>query len=567
MERGISPSLERQAYQLLGLALVFVFLFHGVLLFNQSFIHTYDALIHIFFASHYAQSWFDPWEARWYTGFMTVAYPPLSHYLIALLGKLVGLKLAFAVVQLYALLQLTVGVFRFSRLLFNARVAAYASIALALSSSIAETVHVFGQLPTILSLSFLLNALPFVWHYIEKGQRLDLLKAIAWTAATTAAHHVTTLFGSVFFTGPLVVILLLAAFRMPRPGEAKGETYRAKLARRFYRLAPRLYRTASFGILAISMLVIVVFPYWYWSGTDPILQISIPHGSRENFLERLDLGLMFWLIPWLSSLWCFPYAIYKGLNWRWPVMASLVLLTVLGTGGTTPVPRFLLRSAFDILTLDRFTFWATIIILPFVGMAVDSLIHGRLKHYLEANFGRFMQLGVATCLALGSGVALIAISSLPQYRKFQPEPIDIQPIVNFIEKDEHWRYRYLTLGFGDQMAWLAANTRATTPDGNYHSARRLPELTTTPIERLEGAKYTGVPGLGSLEQFLITPEKYHLKFIFSNDRFYDPLLFFNGWHRLGRLENGIEVWEREDIAPLPERLPRKTWPLVQSTLR
>ena len=402
-------------------------------------------------------------------------------------------------------------------------------------------------------------------YFLEKP--IDLLKSVLWTAATTAAHHVTTLFGSVFFTGPLIVVLLLAAFRSPRPNEPLGDTLRQRLKRRAYRLLPRLYRTGIFGILAISMLVIVVFPYWYWSGTDPILQVSIPHGSRENFLERQDLGLIFWVIPWISTIWFLPYAIYKGFfNWRWPIVASILLLFILGTGGTTPIPRILLQSAFDILTLDRFTYWSTMLILPFVGMAVESILHGRLKIYFNANFGRRIRWLLMLSLLLVTCVSAIAISTLARYRKFQPDPIDIAPIVSFIEKDEHWRFRYLTLGFGDQMAWLSANTRASTPDGNYHSARRLPELTTTPVERLEGAKYTGVPGIGSLEQFLTTPEKYNLKFILSNDAFYDPILFFNGWHRLGRLENGVELWEREDIPPLPERLPRKTWPIYQRVM-
>ena len=557
---------KRHGYLLLASALLVTLLLHGVLLFNQHFVGTYDALIHIFFGSSYAESWFDPWEPRWYTGFMTVAYPPLSHQLIALLSKVTGYLLAFALVQLYALLQLTVGMFRFSKLLAGPVAAGLASLALALSSSLAETVHVFGQLPTVLSLSFLLNALPFIWAYLQKGRPSDLAKATLWTAATTAAHHVTTLFGGLFFIGPLVLILLLAAFRSPRPGEPQGAGF-AQVRRRLYRVAPRLYRTFVFGLLALSMLGLVVFPYWYWSGTDPILQVPIPHGSRADFLAEPELGFIFWVIPWLSTLWFLPFTLYRGLTgWRWPVVASLLLLLLLGTGGTTPVPKLLLGPAFDILTLDRFTFWATMLTLPFVGMAVESALKGSVRVYLDTALGKRARYALLGVLLVFSGTAAIMVSTLTQYRRIQPEPIDIDPILNFIEKDGHWQWRYLTLGFGDQMAWLAANTRATTPDGNYHAARRLPELTSTPVERLEGAKYKDVPGIGSLRQFLTTPETYHLKFIFSNDSFYDPLLYFTGWHSLGRLSNGIEVWEREGFPPLPARLPRQTWPFVQQLM-
>lgn len=558
---------QRAGLILLGAALLLMVLFHGVLLFNQQFVRTYDALIHIFFGAHYARDWFDPWEPRWYTGFLTVSYPPLSHYLIAALSKVVGLKPAFAWVQLFALLNLTVGMYRFGLLLVPARAAGYGCLALAMSSALCETVQVFGQLPTTLSLGFLLNAIPFGWAYVRTGHATDLLKGALWVSATTAGHHVTTLFGSVFFVAPTLLIPVLAALRTPRPHEHTGEGLLARVERRVYRVLPRLYRAGLFGLLAIMSLVIVVLPYWLWSRADPIAQVSIPHGSRENFLTHQNFGLMFWLIPWASTLVFLPYALYKGLStWRWPVGASLALLLLLGTGGTTPLPKKLLRGAFDILTLDRFTFWATMLILPFVGLAVESAVHGRLARFLDLNFGRRVRQGLLGALVVATCAVALAVSTLTTYRKFQPATIDITPIVTFIEKDQHWRYRYLTLGFGDQMAWLGANTRASTPDGNYHSARRLPELTTTPIERLEGAKYTGVPGIGSLRQFITMPEKYNLKFIYSNDAFYDPLLYFAGWHRLGALENGVMVWEREDIPPLPERLPRREIPVWQRVM-
>jgi len=46
---------------------------------------TYDALIHMFFANHYAHSWFEPWNYSWYTGFTVMGYPPLVHQSIAIL--------------------------------------------------------------------------------------------------------------------------------------------------------------------------------------------------------------------------------------------------------------------------------------------------------------------------------------------------------------------------------------------------------------------------------------------------------------------------------------------------
>ena len=133
----ITPD-DSDGLRLLLVALAACVLFHGGLL---PFTHgnTYDAFIHMFFADSYHRSWFDPWEPRWYTGFATTSYPPGSHMAIAALREVMPLRAAFVVVQMTALLLLTVGVFRFARLWVTARPAGYAAISLVLASSISET--------------------------------------------------------------------------------------------------------------------------------------------------------------------------------------------------------------------------------------------------------------------------------------------------------------------------------------------------------------------------------------------------------------------------------------------
>jgi hypothetical protein len=565
-------SIVRRVSQrpLLVAALALATLFHGTLLAMGSFRRTYDAYVHIFFADHYARGWFTTWEPRWYTGFTVTSYPPGTHQLTALLARLIGLEAGFAVVQLAGILLVVVGVYRLASLLTSRRAAGYAAIISVLSTGIAEAVHVFGQLPTICSLGLLLNSLPHVRRWIVEGHRGHLVTAAALLAGTTALHHVTTLFGAVFFLGPVIAHGLLERFRTPLAGESAARPHRVTrdtigplVARRLRRIVRPLGRAALLAVLVVAVLLVVVLPYWIWSRTDPIVQIPIPHGSRENFLEDVNAGLLFWLIPWGMMLMVLPYAIVRGLrSSAWPFIASLGLLAMLGTGGTTPLPRMLLGGAFDILTLDRFTFWATIVVLPFAGMMAESLLHGGLRRRLSVVVGswapRVTQV-ILVILLLGSAIFTV---TLTQYRRLQPDPVDPAPIVAFLERDQHWQWRYLTLGLGDQMAWLSAQTIAQSVDGNYHSARRLPELITTPVERLEGAKFRGVRGLGSLQQFLAVPEKYHLKFVFSADQFYDPLLYFSGWRPLSRLENDVVVWEREDVAPMPAVVETRELPLA-----
>lgn len=572
MRRSPLPRVhqERRLLAALGLAT----LFHGGLLVSGSFRRTYDAYVHIFFADHYARGWFTTWEPRWYTGFTTTSYPPGSHQALALTSRVVGLEWAFVAVQLFAILGLVVGVYRFSRIWVRPEAAGWAAILAVVSSSIAEAVHTFGQLPTTFSLAFLLNAMPFAFRWVAWGHGRALVLAVACTAATTAGHHVTTLFGSVFFLGPVVATALLDRLRTPLDDESDLHPRRvtaanapALVARRLRRVLPATVRAGMYGAIVVTTLLFVVLPYWLWSSSDPITQIPIPHASRADFLSDTNAGLVFWAVPWGALLLVLPMAIARGLTSRaWPLTASVLLLTLLGTGGTTPIPRFLLGGAFDVLTLDRFTFWATIAVLPMAGWVLDSLQVGGVAAAVRAQLGRRALPVIRLGVALGFvGMAVFA-ADLAAMRRFQPDPIDPAPISQFMAKDQHDRWRYLALGFGDQMAWLSTNTDATTVDGNYHSARRLPELTSTPVERLEGAKYRGVPGIGSLQQFLAVPGKYHLKFVFSNDRFYDPLLAFSGWHRLEVLANGIQVWEREDIAPLPTELPSREIPGWQRAL-
>ncbi len=558
------------------IALALAFVYHGVLLLSGDFKHTYDALIHVFFADHYYRYWWDPWEYRWYTGFPMTSYPPGSQQSIALVAHVFGgdLLSGFVVVQLFAILNIVFGTYRSSKIWVSEEAAGYAALLIVFCSSITETVHVFGQLPTTFSIGFLLHALAYAHKWLDEGKKRYLFSAWAFNAATTAGHHVTTLFGAIFFVLPVVGLVIVQKFRQPlpdelqqRPGRITRKNFRALVVRRIRRILPVSVSAGVYLIGLVIVLIIVVLPYWLYSRSDPIVQVPIPHASRDNFLVNTSAGLVFWLVPYGLSVLTFPYVFYKAYSTKaWPLALSYSLLVLLGTGGTTPLPHLILGNSFNILTLDRFTFWATIIQLPILGEFVVSMIHGGLAKYLREQFGTFTWRGVQIGLLVSYLAVSIYVANLTQFRQFQPASINFQPIVNFLNKDQHARWRYITLGFGDQMSLLSSETTATSVDGDYNSARQLPELNTSPVERLEGAKYAGIPGIGSLQQILAIPEKYNLKYIFSNDQFYDPLLFFSGWHRLQRLENGIMVWERADIPPLPAVLPRRDIPVYQSVM-
>lgn len=519
---------------------------------------TYDALIHMFFANHYATSWFEPWNYSWYTGFTVMGYPPLVHQAIGLLSLLGGLKFGLFTVAIIGIILFITGVYRYTLMITgNRTVAGYAAIVAVFSSSFVETLHIFGQLPSIIGVSVLMHCMPEIYLWIKNGHIKNLLKSFSLLALTICSHHVTPIFGMVFFIFPLIGTVVMDVSR------EKVSSYKEVKFKLFLQtLFQLLKRIIVFGAGSLFLIVFCIFPYWVNSKANPITQVPIPHGSRDNFLEVTSSGLMFFVIPWGILFFILPYILYRYYSKRYICFGlSISLLIVLGTGGTTPIPlKVLGDNAFNILTLDRFTLWASIMSLPMFGEFVYRLIEGDLKTAIQNRFGNVYHRILGAAFA-GSFLFFAGFTiTLGYFRPFQPEKINTLPLVNFLNQDQHDQWRYLPLGFGDQMATLSSQTNAKTVDGNYHSARRLPELTSRAIERLENSKFRGMEGIGSLQQFLTVPEKYNLKYVFSNDKFYDPILYFCGWHRLSQLENGIMVWEKLNVAPLPKVLPKDEVP-------
>ena len=544
-------------------AIIIGLIFHGTCIF-YTLENTYDALIHLFFGNHYANQWFDAWNYSWYTGFTVMGYPPLVHQCIALISLIVGLKFSLFIVAQIAILLFITGVYRYA-LVFTSdqKVAGYTALLAVFSSAFIETLHVFGQLPSIVGISVLMHALPEIYLWIKEGKYTYLIKALSLIAVTVTSHHVTPIFGMVFFIFPLIGMAIMDG------AQEKVGSYKAVRLRGFIiTFLLFLKRILAFGLCSLILIISCILPYWINTKNNPITQVPIPHGSRDNFLEVTSSGLVFFLIPWGVILLIMPYIWYRFYSKRYLFFGlSITLLTILGTGGTTPIPRRILGdNAFNILTLDRFTLWASLMALPIFGEFIFRLVEGDLKKQMKVMVGsvlfRILGAGLALCII---GITFFTVC-LGYFRPLQPSKIKMLPIINFLKQDQHDHWRYLPLGFGDQMAWLSAQTNAMTVDGNYHSARRLPELTTRAVERLENSKFRGVEGIGSLQQFLTVPEKYHLKYVFSNDKFYDPILYFCGWQRLRQLENGIMVWEKLNVPPMPSILPKDTIPFFQKIM-
>src|SRR5580658_8972455 len=483
---------------------------------------SYDANLHIFFASHYAHHWFDPWNEKWFAGFSQTTYPPLTHQWIALLSYIVGLTEAFMLVQLAAVVLLAVGAYRFAQLWVNDRAASYAGVLAVFAGSIAFLVYSAGQLPTTFSAPLYLLALPYFYSWCLSASWRSLLKGIALALAAASAHHVTLIFGSVLFAAPV----LWLAWYDRRDGEQNG--------------AAILGRGFVFAAVAAVGVGVVLLPYWIAIIRHPIEQMPIPHASRSNFLMNWVYGMNYFIVPYGALILALPFIVIKGAsNPRLRMLLLAFWVTFLiALGGTTPVPRWIFGRAFEILTYERFTLWATVLALPIVGLLVEQVID---------RYARRGAIGVSAAAVASLALALGWLTWSP-FRTFSS--LNVDSVVAFMNRDGHDQYRYLTLGFGNALSKVSTYASANSVDGEYNSARLLPEMTRYGAAQLTSAKFFGVAGMDSLRAMLQHANHYGLKFVCEHDPFYEPLLVFGGYRQIETYDAGeITVWSKDDAPP------------------
>jgi len=485
-------------------------------------LNSYDSNFHIFFASHYVHHWFDPWNAKWYAGFSQTTYPPLPQQWVALMSRILGLDMAYMAVQLAAIVLLVVGVFRFSLLWVSPRAASIAALASVFLGSESFLVYSAGQLGTTSAAPIYLNALPFLFEWVRYGRWRSFLKASALFTAAAAAHHATLLFGSILFAVPVLALALL-----DRQDDERIST------------AAFVSRTAAISVLVGAAIAVVLLPFWIALINYPVTQTPIPHPSRANYLLSPQWGLNYFIVPYGALILALPFIFVRGsmvVRLR-PLLLGFWVAFLVGLGGTTPVGHLLLGRAFDVLTMERFSYWATLLALPFVGLLAAELV----DCYRMWAVVSLTTLAACSC-ALAVGWAT--------YRPADAEDFKVDTVASWLNRDGHDQYRYVTLGFGNKIARLAMMTDASSVDGEWNSGRMLPELTHYGAGALTSSKYFGEAGLDALRAMLTHADTYGLKWVFVRDRYYDPLLSFAGWRPVDSLEDKtITVWSKDGVPP------------------
>lgn len=495
---------------------------HLPLLLREVPLKSYDANFHIFFASHYVHHWFNPWNLKWFAGFSQTTYPPLPQQWVAILSWIIGLNMAYMAVQMAAILLLAVGVYRFSLLWVDPRAAAFAALASIFLGSESFLVYSAGQLATTFAAPIYLNALPYLFDWIRNGRWQSFVKGSVLFTAAAAAHHATLLFGSFFFAVPVLAL----AFLDRQDGE---------------RIAVPTFviRTVVIVLLVSAAIAVVLLPFWIALIKYPVTQTPIPHASRANYILSPQWGMNYFIVPFGALILAIPFILIRGsMTARLrPLLLGFWMALLFGLGGTTPVGHWLLGRAFDVLTFERFSYWATLLALPFIGAITADLID------------RFQMRAAIPLALLAASTCALAVS----WSVFHPADasnFDVDPIALWLNRDGHDRFRYMTLGFGSKLSRLAMLTDASSVDGESNSARMLPELTKYGGGALTSAKYFGTGGLESLRAMLHHADRYGLKWVIVRDPSYDPLLDFAGWRQVDQLDdNIIKIWGKDGVPP------------------
>jgi hypothetical protein len=506
------------------LAALFSFIVHGTLILAARYRLSYDAYNHMFFGDHYRMDWWSLWDVRWYTGFYVNSYPPLVHQLIGGLSHLIGIDAAFAIILWITLTLLPLAVYSFARIFLGKSGAGYAALGAAFLPSVYLTAHIFGQLPTLAATVTALFGMAALNQYLRNGSRLDGVLAISLLSTVMAFHHATLLLL------PWLVLAIISYL----------------LTTRQIHWQALLVRLLIVGIFSTLAMFLVIWPFWDWGRTQSI-QTPIDHASRHNFFKDPLAVLLFFVPMYGPLIVMIPAALSLARKRQLMSLGfAFLILFLLGLGGTTPLPRLFFGSGWEWLTYDRFAFWASLTLLPFFGITVILL---RRKHSKRVRTKVFLTLATTSLI-----VGLITV-----FLPLQPGVVDMRQVVAFLKQADHSNWRYVTFGFGDQLALLSTLTTATTIDGSYHSARTLPELRVSGLGQIDTAFW--LPnGLSALDPILQKAGEHGVRWGFVNVPKYIPVLERNGWVKLKSLQGGVQVWENPTakFLPFPEPPPVNT---------
>lgn len=489
---------------------------------SGSYRHTFDAWVHIFFADHYLRGWFEVWEPRWYGGFSVLTYPPLAHQLVAALGAAFTLELGFVVVMTGAMVALPLSGAAFGRAVFGKGLAPAVVVLLSLWPTSHRFAHVYGQLPMLVATPLALLAMASLQRFLDSGRRLDLAAMTFLVGATSAAHHVSTIFAAY---GCFVVA---AGHVLSRAGPSRLQS---------------LGRAMVAALLAGAAIAGVILPFWRFASSQAP-QVEIPHVSRDAlWLRPLGLEVAEQVVLLAIGLVGSVVTLMRARRAAGLALGTL-FFAILSTGMTTPLPKLLFGSQANWLTYDKFHHWAAVLACLLVAPVV-------------ARWGPRIGLYLAAGLLPAT---LVNVSHRASEHLQPPFHDSVEEVLQVLNGPQANRFRHLTLGFGDQFCRFDIYGQSPNVDGDYHTARSDPLLRSSGIGTVDASKYYP-KGREVLEGILGRAPELSLRWVLVNDAWYYEPVLASGFELRDVWHSGISLFERPDVpaineAPAAPAVPR-----------
>lgn len=506
---------------------------------------TYDAYTHMMFGSHYLLDWWAAVDNRWYLGFEVTTYPPLAHQVLAILtapvyhltslSMLDSFELAYLAISCVLTLAFPYAVFRFSELFTSRRAAANAGIVAAVFSGWWTLLAVFGQYPTFFAIVLVLFGGVFLHSHLTRPSITTGVMTVLLTALVPLTHHFSTI--SILFGAYAVVV--------------------ADTARDVESVKTSVRRGLPVAVVAVLVVVVALYPFVEFLLTGPS-QPTIPHMSRRSWLEGDVLDrTQFDFVLWSGGvlLLAIPATISTARKNR-PLIVALgfgLLFGLLSLGQTTPLPSLVYGGLAETLTYYRFAVWGGVLVLPVIG----ATIHRQ----LDADRRRSI---VVSALVVAVIVAIVVANLVTATAGIAPptEPRDesTEAIETFMESDQHFKWRYLTLGMPTKLGAIGvAAPHAQTIDGYYNTGRspeKLPRLFHSSTSQLSSVKHQSEEARATLRHYLENHEQFNVKFVFSSDPYYADFLRDAGFEVLYDWEQrGLRVWYYPEVEQFTQTPP------------
>jgi hypothetical protein len=484
------------------------FVFNLTLVVLRVYELSYDAFTHLFFANHYANDWFGIWDSRWYGGFYMTGYTPLSHQIMALLSFISGISLPYGILSIATALFLIWATQSFGSAL-GMRSKSIPWI-VALAPPLYMFLYLFGQLPAVLCTAFILASSSYLSQYVDDGGYKRLLFAALLAALSFFTHELVT----VLLLPPLLIILL-----------SKSHSFVA------------IKRLAAWGIISLAIAAPVMLDFLSFLRTSSP-QAPIPHVTRGDFLVGPASLPFFWGI-YGSIILLLPLAFFTLLDLRKRVY-SLVAgsFIILGLGGVTPIPLAIFGSAiYNLLTYEKFSFWGAILLAIPLGVYADRFV-ARDGGWFRKKFTLVLVLSLflSSVGALFAGYSTVLSVTRP----------DVQQISSYLNTQQGDGF-YVTLGLGPLSKELSIIATKTTLDWGYNTARRLPVLSQSRVDDIDGAKY--FPGGMSFVSRVLN-NSLGVRWVVLGDTVYQPLVVYAGFIQVHQVNGSLPVtiWERANQA-------------------